>query len=124
MVQGLSVPHPFHVLCEKGGKPRIPPYRNSENAFVAEKQHSGRFLFAAHHATASTVFARPASAAAISLCRRNLGRASRFAPERTQTPSDPVARTEESHEQPRQVKVRVDSREMNAKPRRRDFDFR
>ena len=26
------MPHPFHVLCEKGGKPRNPPYRNSENA--------------------------------------------------------------------------------------------
>jgi hypothetical protein len=26
------VPHPFHVLCEKGGKPRSPPSRNSENA--------------------------------------------------------------------------------------------
>jgi len=26
------VPHPFHVLCEMGGKPRNQPYRNCENA--------------------------------------------------------------------------------------------
>ena len=26
------MPHPFHVLCEKGGKPRNPLYRNSGNA--------------------------------------------------------------------------------------------
>jgi len=43
------VPHPFHVLCEKGGKPRNPPYRNSENALRLENKrrfgyrtHSGR----------------------------------------------------------------------------------
>jgi len=31
-VYGRSVPHPFHVLCEMGGKPRNQPYHNPENA--------------------------------------------------------------------------------------------
>ncbi len=66
---------------------------------------------------------RPASAAAISLGCRYFSHASRLASERTQTRGHPVARTEESHEQPRQVNIRVDFGKMNAKPGRRDFDF-
>lgn len=68
-------------------------------------------------------FSRPASVAAIFLCCRNFGCASRFAAKRAETSGHPVARTEKPHQQRRQVKVRVDCREMDAKPGRRDFDF-
>jgi len=30
------VPHPFHVLCEMGGKPLNPPYKNCENALTLQ----------------------------------------------------------------------------------------
>jgi len=32
MVLGSSVPHPFHVLCEMGGKPEDLPHGNCDNA--------------------------------------------------------------------------------------------
>jgi hypothetical protein len=32
------VPHPFHVLCEMGGKPQNQPHKNYENALAVESQ--------------------------------------------------------------------------------------